>query len=218
MYLQNKSNTSYSYRQSIQRKNERRSIQIITAAPFVRWLLSDHKVEGLLLSLSSTLRSTPVVLIQQLHTATKTFGSVNMCMLNTDLNSVCGASQPRDLLEQTGGEQGRFQMDTVSLKSYSRPVVQWRQVSGRDVLTMCVLISPVAETHTQRAESQPLSRDQTLLVGSVFTIRPDVLSALQSSATAHRENSDTFDEKAWNHDGTGSFKTFTSHITGVPHI
>lgn len=112
-------------------------------------------VEGLLLSLSS-LRATSVVLMQQLHTATETFGGVNMCMLNTDLNPVCGTSEPRALVEQRGGEQGRFLMDTVRLKLSSRPVAHWGKVSCRDVLTTCVFcvcgwvfICPVVKTYTE---------------------------------------------------------------------
>lgn len=132
-------------------------------------------------SLSHLLRASSVVLVQQLHAATETFGSVNMCMLNTDLDPVCGTSEPWALVRQTGGARGRFVMDTASLKSSTRPVAHWRQLSDRDVLTMCVLrVCSCARwlKHTQRGESHPLSVDQTLQVGSEFTIRPDILSAL----------------------------------------
>lgn len=59
-------------------------------------------------------------------------------------------------------------MDTVSLKPSRHPVEHWRRLSGRDVLTMCVCVFSCVQwlkrTHT--GESQPLSQDQTLQVGS----------------------------------------------------
>lgn len=80
------------------------------------------------------------MLVQQLHAA-QTLGSVQLWMLNTDLNSVCGTSEPGALVKQTGGAQGRFLTDTASLKSSSRVVEHWRQLSGRDILTVCVCVN-----------------------------------------------------------------------------
>ncbi|KAI4830379.1 hypothetical protein KUCAC02_002011, partial [Chaenocephalus aceratus] len=43
-----------------------------------------------------------------LHTAaaaTETFGTVNIFMLDTDLNPVCGKLKPRALVEKTSGQQ-----------------------------------------------------------------------------------------------------------------
>lgn len=62
------------------------------------------------------------------------------------------------------------------------------------MFSLCVFICPVAETQT--GESQPLSQDQTLPVDPGFTIRPDVLSALWSSAMAQEGNCDKDGKKA----------------------
>lgn len=90
-------------------------------------------------SLYHVLWATSVVLIQQLHAD---IWQCEQSMLNTDLNPVCGTSEPQALVEQ-----GRFLMDKVGLKSFSRPVVHWRQVSGRDVLTVCVHMPSGWNTH-----------------------------------------------------------------------
>lgn len=117
---------------------------------------------------------------------------------------LCGTSQPRDLLEQTGGEKGRFLMDTVSLKSYSRPVVHWRQVPGRDVLTMCVFISPVAETHTEGWVTAAVPGSNT---SSGLCVYHQAWCFISTGVLcSQKNNSDMFDEKVWDLDVTESFK------------
>lgn len=104
------------------------------------------------------LRGSSVVLAQQLRAATEAFGSVSVLMSNTDLNPVCGPSEPWDF----GGADGRGRDFWLIQWVWSHPVALWF-TAGRfpaGMFSQCVCVCVCVSfsfarwlKRTQRGES-----------------------------------------------------------------